>query len=165
MAPQTRTTDHGLAADAREFRQALSELMRVYGFRDRDRICCYDVSVRQSHALDVLAVRGALALNDLAAALYLDKSTASRIVDALERKGYAARGEHPESRRSILVSPTHAGLRLQAAIERDLLAEEERLLEEFEQQVGQAAALLVSRMAAAAATRVEAAHGTCCSVP
>ena len=69
--------------------------MRVYQFRDRDRICCFDVSVSQCYALEGLVRRGGLTLNELAAHLYLDKSTASRVVDALERK--RLRGPLPPS--------------------------------------------------------------------
>jgi len=47
---------------------ALSDLVRVYQFRDRDRICCYDVSVTQCYALEALARRSAMTLNDLATA-------------------------------------------------------------------------------------------------
>ena len=67
---------------------ALSDLVRVYQFRDRDRICCYDISVTQCYALEALAHAGPRTLNELAAELYLDKSTASRVVTTLERKGY-----------------------------------------------------------------------------
>src|SRR5690606_40776192 len=50
--------------------------------------------------------------NDLAAHLYLDKSTASRVVDGLERKGLARRGAHPQDGRAVLLSATPAGTRL-----------------------------------------------------
>ena len=46
-----------LAADSRSFYEALSELLRVYQFRDRDRICCYDVSITQCYALEALSPR------------------------------------------------------------------------------------------------------------
>jgi MarR family transcriptional regulator, 2-MHQ and catechol-resistance regulon repressor len=157
-------TDETLEADARELRHALSELIRVYGFRDRERICCHDVSVTQCHALDALVAAGPLTLNDLAARLYLDKSTASRVVDGLERKGYAARRPNPESRRSILVEATAEGTALCRRIEAELLGEEIRLLEEIPSDVRRQAAKLVTRLARAAAARVDTSGGTCCSV-
>jgi MarR family transcriptional regulator, 2-MHQ and catechol-resistance regulon repressor len=152
---QIRGANPVLETEARHLRGALSELIRVYGFRDRDRICCYDVSVTQSNALDILVARGPLTLNDLAAELYLEKSTASRIVDGLEKKEYAARRENPESKRSILVEATSEGAALQRQIERDLLNEEMRLLEDFEPEVRQAAARMIERLARAAAARVD----------
>lgn len=160
---QIRRSDPSLEADARELRDTLSELIRVYSFRDRDRICCYDVSVTQCHALEAVVQRGPLTLNDLAAGLYLDKSTTSRVVDGLEKKGYAVRGENPESRRSILIEATAAGTELLARIREDLLEEEMRLLEDFEPEVRRAAARLIGRLARAAAARVNTSGGTCCS--
>src|SRR4026208_275729 len=69
-------------AAARSSHEALAALVRVYQFRDRDRICCHDVSVTQCYALEALIRRGELTLNELARELYLDKSTASRVGDA-----------------------------------------------------------------------------------
>lgn len=161
---QIRTTSSPLEEDARALRRSLSELLRVYNFRDRDRICCYDVSVRQSDALDALVEQGPLSLNDLAAALYLDKSTASRVVDGLERKGYAVRRPNPESGRSILVEATSGGTTLQKRIQRDLLEEEMRLMEDVDPETRRAAARLVARIAEAAAARIDASGGTCCTV-
>lgn len=161
---QLAKPDPALKEDAVELRRALSELIRVYSFRDRDRICCYDVSVTQSNALDALAERGPLTLNELAAELYLDKSTTSRVVDGLERKQYALRRENPESKRSILIALTSEGERLRAQIERALLEEEMRLLEDFDPEVRQAAARLIARLARAAAARVDTSGGTCCTI-
>ena len=43
--------DDALLADAEQLSGALSELIRVIQFRDRDRACCYDISVSQCYAL------------------------------------------------------------------------------------------------------------------
>lgn len=161
---QIRSRDGELEADARELRVSISELVRVYAFRDRDRICCYDVSVTQSNALDALVAQGPVTLNELAAALYLDKSTTSRVVSGLEAKGYAARGENPASKRSILVRATSEGIDLAGRIERDLLEEEMRLLEDFDPEVRKGAVQLVGSLTRAAAARIDTTGGTCCSV-
>ena len=87
-----------LDADAGALHDALSELVRVYQFRDRDRICCHDISVTQCYALEALLRRGPSGLNELAAELYLDKSTASRVVATLERKRYISRAPPPGRR-------------------------------------------------------------------
>ena len=83
--------DPTLRADAEHLSDALSELMRVIQFRDRDRACCYDISVSQCYALKGVVDAGALTINDLAAQLYLDKSTASRVANGLVGKGLLAR--------------------------------------------------------------------------
>jgi MarR family transcriptional regulator, 2-MHQ and catechol-resistance regulon repressor len=155
--------DAKLHADAESLHAALSELVRVYQFRDRDRICCHDVSVTQCYALEALLRRGPSSLNELASELYLDKSTASRVVATLERKGYVTRAPHREDRRAIVLSVTAAGRRLHDRIRTDLVGEAKTLLEDFEPAVRQAAADLLFRLARAAATRSGVAHPSCCS--
>jgi MarR family transcriptional regulator, 2-MHQ and catechol-resistance regulon repressor len=147
------TTGEEIRADTRDFHQALAELVRGYQFRDRERICCHDVSVTQCYALETLLQQGEQTLNDLAAGLFLDKSTASRVVDALESKGYARRRINPASRRSVLVSATPAGCALHARIERDMLLEEQRLLEDFAPVVRGRMTELIRALAQAAARR------------
>src|SRR6185295_7416015 len=88
ISTAARTRTGRSTADATALHEALSELVRVYQFRDRDRICCHDISVTQCYALEALLRRGPSGLNELAQELYLDKSTASRVVAALQRKGY-----------------------------------------------------------------------------
>lgn len=156
------SADAALDRDVRAFYDALSELVRVYEFRDRDRICCYDVSVTQCYALETLARRGALTLNELAAHLYLDKSTTSRVVDALERKGYVARGPHPQDGRALQLEATPAGRTLHGRIETDILDEERRLLAGFSPEVRQAMAQLLGRLARAAASTIDTGGGSCC---
>lgn len=153
-----------LERDAAELHRALSELVRVYQFRDRDRICCHDVSVTQCYALDALVRRGALTLNALAAELYLDKSTASRVVDGLERKGYVERRTHPEDRRALLLDLTAAGRETHGRIEHDILEEEKALLADFPPEVRQSMARLIGRLARAAAARVDTTQGSCCRI-
>ena len=160
----TETPDPALERDARALYGALSDLIRVYQFRDRDRICCYDVSVSQCYALEALVRQGGMTLNDLAAHLYLDKSTASRVVDSLERKGYVARTPHPSDRRAVLLEATGDGRDLYRKIEGDILAEERALLADFDPEIRRAMTHLIARLARAAAERVETGGGSCCRV-
>ncbi len=165
MARSTAPADLDAQHGVRAFYDALSDLVRVYQFRDRDRICCHDISVSQCYALENLVRRGEMTLNDLAALLYLDKSTASRVVDALERKGYVARAEHPGDHRALLLAATAEGRALHRRIEGELLAEEEAMLAEFAPEVRRAMTEVLRRLARAAAARVEAGGGSCCRVP
>ncbi|MEA2693294.1 MAG: hypothetical protein QOJ16_2681 [Acidobacteriota bacterium] len=164
-APSTAVAaDPALERDVHLFSDALSDLIRVYQFRDRDRICCYDVSVSQCYGLEALVRRGPMTLNDLAAYLYLDKSTASRVVDALERKGYVARSPHPDDGRALLLAATAAGRDLHARIERDLVQEERGLLADFDPGTRAAMIQLLGRITRAASARVEASGGSCCRI-
>ena len=158
-------TDSSLEQDAENLYAALSELVRVYQFRDRDTICCYDVSVTQCYAIEALVRRGPSGLNDLAAELYLDKSTTSRVVATLERKGYVSRASHPEDRRAVVLSVTSGGRKLHDRIRKDLVEEERKLLADFEPEVRKAAPQLLLRLARAAARRsgLGTPGAACCS--
>ena len=158
------TEDPSLAEDAVEMHRALSDLIRIYQFRDRDRICCYDISVTQCYALESIVQQGPLSLNELAAGLYLDKSTASRVVSALERKGYVLRQPDPADRRALQLQATRAGVELHGRIERDLLDQERRLLKDFEPEVRRGMARLIARLARAAEARVQSSGGSCCLI-
>ena len=152
-----------LDQDAEALHSALNELVRVYQFRDRDRICCHDVSVTQCYAIEALVRRGPSGLNDLAADLYLEKSTASRVVATLERKGYVTRSAHPEDGRAIVLNVTAAGRRLHDRIRKDLVNEARGLLHDFEPEVREGAARLILRLARAAAARSGVSGPSCCS--
>lgn len=158
-------SDPALARDTEELYDALEDLLRVYQFRDRDRICCFDISVSQCYALEGLVRRGSMTLNELAAYLYLDKSTASRVVDALERKGYVARLPHPKDRRASLLEATPEGRELEGKIRESILAEERELLADFTPEVRQAMTVVLRRLARAAAASVDAGGGSCCRIP
>jgi MarR family transcriptional regulator, 2-MHQ and catechol-resistance regulon repressor len=152
-----------LEADTVAVNAALSDLVRVYQFRDRDRICCHDISVTQCYALEALIRRGRSTLSEVAAELYLDKSTASRVIATLERKRYVSRTSHPDDGRSVMLEVTAAGQRLYDRIKRSLLDEEKELLRDFEPEVRAAAAEIMARLARVAASRSGLTPKACCA--
>jgi DNA-binding MarR family transcriptional regulator len=154
----------GLRRDGQALARVLAELGRLYQFHDRDCICCYDVSVTQCRALELLAEHGPMTLNDLAAALYLDKSTVSRVVDALERKEYARRQAHPQDGRAVRVQLSRRGRALVERIQDDLALRHASLLAEFPPEVRSAAIRLLAQLAGAAAKPVARIGGKCCVV-
>ena len=151
--------DPALEADAGELLEALTQLVRVYQFRDRNRICAHDVSVSQCYALQAIARRETPGLNELAASQMLDKSTASRLVDGLEEKGYVRRASDPDDGRAVRLEVTARGRTVLARIERDLLEEQKRLVRDFTPEVRRATAQLVLRLAQA--TKARMARGGC----
>jgi DNA-binding MarR family transcriptional regulator len=155
------SSESALSEDTRALYDVLSELIRFYQFRDRDRICCYDVSVTQCYALEALVAEAGMTMNSLAAHLYLDKSTTSRVVDALERKRYVKRSSHPDDGRSILLEATSEGRALHNRIVAGILKEERELLSEFRPEVRQSMIQLLKRLARAAERRMKAGSGTC----
>lgn len=139
--------------DAAELHAAVSDLLRVYQFRDRDRICCHDISVTQCYALEALVEGGPMRSAALAAALFLDKSTVSRVVDALERKGYVERAADPDDARAARLQPTRRGRALSAKIRDELVAQQAELLADLDPEARAAAAIVVRRLAGAARER------------
>jgi DNA-binding MarR family transcriptional regulator len=139
--------------DAEDLYEALNKLIRAHQFRDRGNICCYDVSVSQCYALETLVKQGPLRLQTLAEEMYLDKSTASRVVNALERKGYVVRVEDEEDRRAIRVQSTASGRALYDTIRSDLIEEECEMIKDLAPEVRQASLTLLRQLAHAAEIR------------
>jgi DNA-binding MarR family transcriptional regulator len=163
MTPtRSLTHDPALDRDTRDLYAALTDLVRLYQFRDRNVICCHDVSVTQCYALHVLARGGTMTLGALAAELMLDKSTASRVVETLERKGYVRRGPDPEDARALRIDATAKGRGLHERIERELVAEERGIMANLEPAVRRAAIGVVRDLARLAAARVGR-QAACCA--
>lgn len=153
-----------LTQDAEELYEALNQLVRVYQFRDRDRICCYDVSVTQCYAVETLVKKGALRLQVLAEEMFLDKSTASRVVDTLERKGYVSCVEDDEDRRAVRIQATDAGRELYEKIRADLIAEERGMIENLSAEARQGALSLLRQITRATEIRCGLASDCCPAV-
>src|SRR3990170_1987472 len=119
IAP-SRRSDASLQQYAEALHAAVSDLVRVYQFRDRDRICCHDISVTQCYALEAVAAQGPLRLGALADRMFLDKSTTSRVVATLVRKGYLSQTTDPADARATAIAVTKAGRQLYLRITRDL---------------------------------------------
>ena len=155
MATTTRspkTTD--LDRDTRDLYAALTDLVRLYQFRDRNTICCHDISVTQCYALQSLERGGTMTLGALAHDLMLDKSTTSRVVETLERKGYARRSPHPEDARALNIEMTAKGRNLCQRIERELMDEERRIMADLDPEVRRATIGVVRDLARLAAARM-----------
>jgi DNA-binding MarR family transcriptional regulator len=119
------------------------------------------VSVTQCYAIESLVKKGALRLQALAEELFLDKSTASRVVDALERKGYVVRVEDVEDRRAVQVQATVAGLELYEKIRADLIAEERAMIERLSPEARQGALSLLRQITRATEMRCGLASNCC----
>jgi MarR family transcriptional regulator, 2-MHQ and catechol-resistance regulon repressor len=156
--------DSGVLTDARRLSIALTELVRVVQFRDRDRSCCYGISVSQCYALKGIADEGAMTINSLAAHLYLDKSTASRVANGLVDKGLLARERDSGDGRIVRLVTTPRGREISTQIDRDLATEFVELLSDFDPEIRSAVAGIVSRLSRSFAARVDASGGSCCVV-
>lgn len=142
-----------LQQDAERLQQAVSWLVKVYQFRDRDRICCHDISVTQCHALEALAEWGAMRAQSLAERLRLDRSTTTRVIDALERKGYVERRADPDDARARQLHITRSGRALYQRINRDLVAQHAELVADLDPALRAGVADVIRRLARAAEAR------------
>jgi MarR family 2-MHQ and catechol resistance regulon transcriptional repressor len=127
--------------------RTLSELVRLYQLRGRDRICNFDVSVMQWYTLEALIHHAPRRVDDLAAHLSLDRSSASRLLTALEGKGYVTRDRDPGDGRATIISLTESGRLLHARIEQTLLQWTRQLLRDIEPTVQEIAPAVLSRIA------------------
>ncbi|MCI0452517.1 MAG: MarR family transcriptional regulator [Candidatus Latescibacteria bacterium] len=150
----TPTADAALARDTRDLYEALTDLVRVYQFRDRNLICCHDVSVTQCYALDALVRAGTMTMGSLASTLMLDKSTTSRVVETLDRKGYVKRVRHPDDARVVRLTATARGRNLHETIRQNQLAEERAVIESLPADVRRATVGVVRELAKVAAKRI-----------
>ncbi|MEX2466490.1 MAG: MarR family transcriptional regulator [Gemmatimonadota bacterium] len=157
-------SDDRLARDAEAFTDALGDLVRVVQFRDRDRACCHDLSVTQCYALEGVVERGGLTVNELAAYLYLDKSTVSRVARGLVDRGLVRRESDRDDGRIVWLTATERGRSTHAAIARDLVGEYRTLLADLSPESRDSVVRVVERLGRAFAARVDVRNGSCCAV-
>jgi DNA-binding MarR family transcriptional regulator len=104
------------------------ELIRRYQFRDWNQVCCYGLSISQSHILDLLAEAGELSMQQLAHRMCKSVSTMTRVVAQLVRRGHVRRRHDTRDRRVVFVSVTPQGKAIVAAIQRDLVESQKAIL-------------------------------------
>lgn len=162
-APQPQHVPSTLRQEAEALHAAVADLVRIYQFRDRDKICCYDISVTQCYALEVLVETGPCRSLVLAEALRLDKSTTTRVVDALVRKRYVERLPDPEDARAVSLRVTAEGRKLYQRINDELIEQQVDVIRDLDPAICAAATEVVRRLARAAQARFVAgvSVGTC----
>ena len=142
-----------LHRDAAALHRVMTDLLRVYQFRDRDRLGYYGLTITQHYVLDLLIQRGALTLNELAAEMGLDKSTLSRVVDGLERKQAIKRTANPLDGRSALIEATSSGRQRRERAVADLVSENAKVLSTFTASVRRQCVELMGTLTRAARER------------
>ena len=142
-----------LRRDAAALYDAMTELLRFYQFRDRDKMGYHGLTITQCYVLDLLIRRGVLTLNELAAGMHLDKSTLSRVVDGLERKRAVRRTVNRADRRSTHIQATASGKRRYARVQADLVTENGNVLAEFSTSARRQLIDMISALTRAARTR------------
>jgi DNA-binding MarR family transcriptional regulator len=141
-----------LDQDTGDVYDALSDLIKLYQFRDRNRVHCHGISVTECYALEVVDRHGPLTLNEVASHLFLEKSTVSRVVDVLERKGFVWRTPHPEDRRAVQIGATAEGQCLHRRIANEAKDRYRALVAEIEPEARSTVIGLLRRLSRLART-------------
>ena len=107
------------ADEPAELQRRIAAFVRAFGLHKPDGTPCgAPVPVSEAHALAVLAEFGPTTQSDLVRHLRLTKSTVSRLVDELERRGWAQRRTATVDARRRLVDLTSEGRAVAADIDR-----------------------------------------------
>jgi DNA-binding MarR family transcriptional regulator len=149
MQPTLPTHDATLARDAREMADALDGLARVYQLQDPRQVRSCGISLSECWALEACARRAPRTVGQIAEELMLDKSSASRAIAGLARKGLVRRRRSREDARSLEVRPTASGVRLLERIRESTIACTRAILTEFSPEHRRAAAEILRRATAA----------------
>jgi DNA-binding MarR family transcriptional regulator len=97
-------------------------------------------------ALEVIHLAGPCRMRDVAEALRVDPSTATRTVDRLVRHGYVARVSDPDDARAVLVRVTDRGERLRTRVRDQARRALTTILEDFTDEEADTLAALMSRL-------------------
>jgi DNA-binding MarR family transcriptional regulator len=124
--------DANLAALAEEMWSITKDLFKFLQFRDRDAMTACGLSVAQCYSLDAIGTQGQVTLNELAEALYIAPSTASRTVDELVRKGLAERRQDPADRRAVCLTLSPQGQVLFEALRQHLMQRQLAILRQID---------------------------------
>lgn len=142
-----------LEKDAAALFAVMTEFLRLYQFRDRDRMGYHGLTITQSYVMEVVIRRRAITLNDLAAEMNLDKSTMSRVVDGLERKRAIRRTVNPADGRSMMIRATPSGKARRRRIEADIITENAKVLARFPTRVRRDFIEMIAALTEAARSR------------
>lgn len=117
---------HGFPDD--EIRRLMRRLVRLVGLLEPHRHGEVSASLSEVMALGELSDAGVLSQQDLAGRLGLEKSTISRLVGGLERRGWVARERDPGNRRYLRLTLTGEGSEAAEQVGQHLQSHHERLL-------------------------------------
>ena len=100
----------------------------------------------QAYALDILLRHDGQRLTELAAALQLDKSTASRVVAGMKRHGLVEWSRPAEDRRAISIVATAEGKRRYERLRQAIVRENTRLLASYAPAARRAAITILEQL-------------------
>jgi DNA-binding MarR family transcriptional regulator len=117
------TPDESLETHAAAVFDVMTELLRIYQFRDRDRVNAHGITVTQTYALEVVLRLGEATAKEIAQELSLEKSTISRLVDSMVEANLVEKADNPSDGRSALLRATPSGRRAYNDVRRAVVRE------------------------------------------
>ena len=101
---------HNDEIDAYELEHTLAAFVRAFGLHQAEQTPCgISVSVSEAHTLTELARTNGLTQSELVGFLRLEKSTVSRLIKGLDKRGWIERTTHPADGRAQLLTLTSEG--------------------------------------------------------
>jgi DNA-binding MarR family transcriptional regulator len=116
-------------SNAKEFREIMRQIERKLGIVDEAEKSCCGVTLTQCHSLVEIGRAEKVSLCELTEIMELDKSTLSRTVDQLVRKGYIKLDIDDGNRRYVSITLTEKGREEFEGIEKSMNSYFEELLE------------------------------------
>jgi DNA-binding MarR family transcriptional regulator len=143
-----RTRQPVLTDEQRRIGAAMRELRRGVAMqRFRERVYGESpLDVGQHDALDVIVTAGEVRMGDVAAALRIEPSTATRTVARLEEAGLVERRRSGADARAVVVAPTGDGRAVHAATVATATAAMDELLSRFSTDEQRQLAELLGRL-------------------
>ncbi|MEZ4709153.1 MAG: helix-turn-helix domain-containing protein [Caldilineaceae bacterium] len=85
-----------------DFQEKMIALVRAFGWhRPAETPCGQPVTIAEAHALLEIARADGISQNELTVSLNLAKSTVSRLISKIERRGWVQRQQNEQDRRGL----------------------------------------------------------------
>ena len=120
-----------LQRDAAALFEAATAFIRIHQFRSRDHALRFGLTVVQAYTLDFLLAAGGASLTEVARSLQLDKSTASRIISGMARRGLVNWSRPDHDRRAKQIVASREGTRRYERLRRAIIRDNARLLSAY----------------------------------
>jgi DNA-binding MarR family transcriptional regulator len=140
-----------LQHDAAQLYAAATAFIRIYQFRDRDQALRFGLTVVQAYTLDILLATGGVGLTRLAQALRVDKSTTSRVVSGMTRRGLVEWSRAKHDRRAKEIVASGEGKRRYERLRHAIMGDNARLLASYSPSERQTAITILRQLADRAA--------------
>ena len=97
-------------SDVYDLEHTLAAFIRAFGLHHGEQTPCgVNISVSEAHTLTELARTEGLSQSELVSFLKLEKSTVSRLIQNLDKRGWLVRNPHPSDGRAQLLTLTPEG--------------------------------------------------------